>query len=207
MQKKNLKNAVSKNLESFGKDKDHNVLYVVGLAGGGKSTTALGVRRNGDVTIHLDGYTEGANESVQDKRFNDWIDRKYPGLRKDVRYDKNKGQSTEYFQKVEKFADAIENYSEELYKTNNRVIVEGVQIYTNWLRDDRSFYNDKPLVVIKTDKEKALKRLLERDNVSKAEQKQRAEMIADLSDMLTNFEKSVIGERGKRQVWKSLGMR
>ena len=37
----NLKNADTQNLERFGKDREHNILYISGRSGSGKSTVAL----------------------------------------------------------------------------------------------------------------------------------------------------------------------
>lgn len=56
--KKNLKKAKVRNLHKWGKDPDHNVLYIIGNSGSGKSTTARGMASENDSVIHIDTLLE-----------------------------------------------------------------------------------------------------------------------------------------------------
>ena len=42
---KNIRRAETSNLDKFGKDRDHNVLYIAGYSGSGKSTMASALAR------------------------------------------------------------------------------------------------------------------------------------------------------------------
>ena len=54
----NLKKARTANFDKWGKDPEHNVAYISGYSGSGKSTTALSLAKPGDKVIHLDAYSE-----------------------------------------------------------------------------------------------------------------------------------------------------
>lgn len=67
---KNLKKARTANLDKWGKDPEHNVCYISGYSGSGKSTTALSMKKPGDTVIHLDAYAEpdsGGSLTIRDK--------------------------------------------------------------------------------------------------------------------------------------------
>ena len=56
--KRNMKNADTQNLDKWGTDKDHNILYISGKSGSGKSTAALDMSETNTNIIHLDSYFE-----------------------------------------------------------------------------------------------------------------------------------------------------
>lgn len=79
LSKKNIKNAETANLEKFGKDREHNVLYIAGYSGSGKSTMASGIAKKNDKIIRLDFYADPVNREtrgLRDKEFNQFLDKK-----------------------------------------------------------------------------------------------------------------------------------
>lgn len=67
-----LSKSRTSNMDKWGKDAEHNVLYISGYSGSGKSTSALSLARPGDQTIHLDSYSDMVDDSekYQNKQFN-----------------------------------------------------------------------------------------------------------------------------------------
>lgn len=149
-QSKNLRRAETANVEKFGKDRDHNALYVAGYSGSGKSTMASGVARKNDKIIRLDFYAEPIRKDTKplmDKEFNSFLEKK--GI--DYKKVANAGMpgskywnSGSYWKEVDKIRDAIEEYSKEQYDKGNRVIVEGVQIQGDWLAGEKNYYKGNP---------------------------------------------------------------
>lgn len=180
--RKNLKNAKTVNMEKWGKDPEHNVAYVTGQSGSGKSTVARSLLKPGDQSIHLDLYSSMAGkreaETLQNKSFNEHLDKNVPRWREmsrtvmsDFSDDISSGMkfgSEEYWNTVDRFRDAIESFGREEYKKGHRVVVEGVQIYDNWLTEDGNFsyFKDKPTVVLGTNPRKSMIRAIIRDNDS-----------------------------------------
>lgn len=78
----NIKGARMSNVDKWGQDASHNCLYIFGLSGSGKSTTALGLAKNSDPVIHLDCYIEPDSDdrykSSQDESFNRYLDKNVP---------------------------------------------------------------------------------------------------------------------------------
>lgn len=167
---KNLKNARTANLDKWGSTKSSNTLYVVGYSGSGKSTTSLRLAKKGDTVIHLDGYSEMHDESAQNKKFNAYLDKRVPKWKQMVHATKEgsdkvmKRHSKEYWDTVDAFRDAIEEYSKEQFSKGNRVIVEGVQIADDWLTADKNYYASKPMVILNTGAIKSMKRAFARDD-------------------------------------------
>ena len=69
--KRNMKNADTQNLDKWGTDKDHNILYISGKSGSGKSTAALAMSDSNTDVIHLDSYFELKNKSEANKNKNE----------------------------------------------------------------------------------------------------------------------------------------
>jgi len=63
--KSNLKNATKSNLDSFGKDASHNILYISGKSGSGKTTAALSLADENTSVVHLDSYFELDNYALK----------------------------------------------------------------------------------------------------------------------------------------------
>lgn len=169
---KNLKRARTANLDKWGKDSDHNVCYISGYSGSGKSTTALYMKKPGDTVIHLDAYSEpdsGGSLTIRNKKFDSYLDKNVPNWKRMANATRNgdngtmKRHSKEYWDVVDKFRLAIENYGKQEYRAGHRVLVEGVQIADDWLAADKSYYNDKPVVVLNTSAISSMRRAFERD--------------------------------------------
>ena len=169
---KNIRRAETSNLDKFGKDRDHNVLYIAGYSGSGKSTMASALARKNDKIIRLDFYSEPIRKdtvALRDKEFNKFLDRKGIDHEKVANAGKpgndfwNTGR---YWQQVDKIRDAIEEYGKEQYSKGNRVIVEGVQIQGDWLAGEKSYYKGKPLIVLRTPAAYAMRRAFMRDGIT-----------------------------------------
>lgn len=168
----NLNGAKTANMEKWGADEDHNVLYIAGYSGSGKSTTALALKKPGDSVIHLDIYAQEVdNDEIQlwqDKDFNKFLDAHVDDWRAIQKATKNgegvaKLHSKEYWNKVEELDKAIDNFAKQKYKDGGRVIVEGVQIADNWLKETNDGYAGKPIVILQNGPIKSMSRAFERD--------------------------------------------
>ena len=165
----NLKKSKTANLDKWGKSKDSNVLYIAGYSGSGKSTTSIGLAKKGDYVIHLDGYTEQKNSSAQNKQFNKYLDKAVPNWRK-MTCTTNKGgngylkrYSKEYWDIVDRFREAIEKFGQNEFKNGKRCIVEGVQLADDWFTSDKSYFKNKPIVIMQTNAISSMKRAFNRD--------------------------------------------
>lgn len=162
---KNLKKARTANMEKWGKDPDHNVAYIAGYPGSGKSTTALSLANDNDQIIRLDAYSRMLRtellEGAKNEEFNKFLDKKVPRWRdmsnasldqfdKPMKKREVKLTLDEYYEIVDSFRNAIEDFGRDQYRKGNKVIVEGVQIPINWLSGDKEYYKNKPLVVLGT---------------------------------------------------------
>ena len=168
---RNTKKARVANLDKWGKTPDTNTLYIAGYSGSGKSTTALSVMKKGDTLINLDFYSEPFGKgAVRDKRFTDYLSKKrvdYNSIA-EATSSNNKSKFTkfskEYWKEVDKFRNAIDDYSKEEYKKGNRVIVEGVQIADDWLSSNKDYYKGKPMIILNTNAYTSMKRAFKRDD-------------------------------------------
>ena len=155
----------TKNLEKFGTDEDHNVLFITGLSGSGKSTIAT--KFDDTNHIHLDFYTEKGspeqNEEWQDKEFNSYL------KQKGIEFEKIPEltpRTPEKWKLLDDLGDAIVDFSKEQYAKGKAVVVEGVQLADQTMYPEKSFFSDKPLVVLETSAMLSLKRGMERDGIS-----------------------------------------
>ena len=147
---KSLAKSKSINLNTWGNDPNHNILYLTGLSGSGKSTAAIGLaKKTNSRIIHLDSYlspmSDESRAELNDKGFNKYLDKNVPEWRKVVSKD---GELD--FRLVDKFAKALENYGKECYAKNQKVIAEGVQLSDSTLYEKRDFYKDKPYMCLTT---------------------------------------------------------
>jgi len=167
---KNLKRAKTSNLTKWGTSPENNVLYITGYSGSGKSTTALSLARKNDTVIHLDGYSEMHAEIAQNKKFNDYLDKMVPDWKRMANATKDgndgtmKRHSKEYWNTVDDFRNAIERFGKDEFKKGNRVIVEGVQISDDWLSENKSYYANKPTIIMTTNPITSMKRAFQRDD-------------------------------------------
>lgn len=164
----NMKNADTQNLDKWGTDKDHNILYISGKSGSGKSTAALAMSDSNTNVIHLDSYFELKNKSEANKnkneRFNNFL--KKNGFDINSLNDEKlfKNDIKEYFKKVDKFTDLSEEFSREEYGYSRKVIMEGVQLLDETMYPNKRFFDDKPCILLKTNDEISRKRAKERDS-------------------------------------------
>lgn len=138
------------NLESWGKDKDHNILYITGYSGSGKSTLAQQMAGKHANIIHLDHYFESDDPGDnKNKAFNSFLKEYLPDYKELANPTTMKRRSREWFDKVDTFMDLTEKFSKEQYP-KKKVIVEGVQLSDATTYPDKSFFKDKPLVIMGT---------------------------------------------------------
>ena len=166
--KKNMSNAETQHLDKWGTDKDHNILYISGKSGSGKSTAALAMADDKTNIIHLDSYFELRNVNTanknKNKNFNDFLKKNNfdSSALNDEKLFKN--DIKKYFQKVDKFADLSEAFAREEYGYSRKVIMEGVQLLDETMYPNKRFFDDKPCVLLKTDDNTSRKRANERDS-------------------------------------------
>ena len=162
----NLKNADTQNLERFGKDREHNILYISGRSGSGKSTVALSMKDEKTDVIHLDSYFELRNKNSiknQNPNFNKFLKEHSfdPVSLNDEKLFRS--NIKEYFRKVDRFTKLSEEFGRHSFDVHHKVIMEGAQLLDETMYPDKSFLADKPGIVLKTKDAVAKKRASERD--------------------------------------------
>ena len=166
--KENMKNAETQNLDKFGTDKDHNILYISGKSGSGKSTAALAMSDSNTSIIHLDSYFELKNKSEanknKNKRFNNFLKRNGFDINSlnDGKLFKNDIKA--YFKKVDKFTELSEEFGRTEFNDSRKVIMEGVQLLDETMYPNKRFFDDKPCILLKTNDDVSRKRAKERDS-------------------------------------------
>lgn len=139
-------------------------MYITGRSGSGKSTLAKTLSDSKTDTIHLDLYLiEDGGE--------------YPGEKRSERFDallkkrgikhpgKDKFHTKEFWDYLEKCEAALDEFGKLEYAKGRKVIAEGVQvIQEGGLQLDKSYYRDKPLIVVGTSNMKSSYRAMKRDN-------------------------------------------
>ena len=167
--KENMKNAETQNLDKFGTDKDHNILYISGKSGSGKSTAALAMSDSNTSIIHLDSYFELKNKSEanknKNKRFNNFLKRNGFDVNSlnDGKLFKNDIKA--YFKKVDKFTELSEEFGRTEFNDSRKVIMEGVQLLDETMYPNKRFFYDKPCILLKTNDDVSRKRAKERDSL------------------------------------------
>lgn len=159
---KNMQSAKGKNLDKWGKDPQHNVLYVAGQSGSGKSTIAKAAGGKNTNRIHLDIYIfTHRDKANRDKEFNKFLmsKGKDPGF---VRYAKD-GTKKEFGKALEEFERYLEEFGQHQFGKKKKVVVEGVQLLDDTIQPDKSFFKDKPIVVTEPNSLKNSWRALVRD--------------------------------------------
>lgn len=128
-----------KNVNSWGKSKDNNILYISGKAGSGKSSKALSMSNN---VIHLDFYFEPGYEKYQSEDFNKYLKQHFPNYKDLLNKDKNFGKN------LEKFENVIQDYGTYAFNNGESVVVEGLQLLDGTLFPDSNYFNDKPYILM-----------------------------------------------------------
>lgn len=187
--RKNLQDAYAKNLDKWGKDKDHNVLYVTGQSGSGKSTIAKAANGKNTNRIHLDIYiSTNKDKANRDADFNKFLESKGkdPGF---VRYAKD-GTKEEFGKALYEFEEYIEEFGRQQYG-KKKVVVEGVQLLDDTIRPDKSFFKDKPIIVNKPNTLKSMTRAMIRDWEEHGSPKQFFKYADKRLDHYRNSEKQI----------------
>lgn len=165
-----LAKSKTSNLDSWGKDSKHNILYVTGVSGSGKSTAAQSLADKNTNVIHLDPYFEKMDknvaESIQDKEFNNFLKNNFPEYTKISNPPEGERHSKQWWEKVDKLMEQTEKFSAQQFEKKKKVIVEGVQLNDKTTYPDKSFFKDKPLVITGTGSLTSFFRASQRDGKS-----------------------------------------
>lgn len=147
-EKKLPRNAISQNLNDWGKSAKTNVLYISGASGTGKSTVAQNLKDDNTEIINLDSYFDNI-DGPHSKDFDKYLDSIKSDFRR-ILTPKNEIDVGEWGKVVERFENAIESYGDDAFKRNKKVIVEGVQLLDDTVRPDKKYFQDKPVVMLNT---------------------------------------------------------
>lgn len=146
--RRNFKKSKKFNLSKWGKDEDHNVLYITGVSGSGKSTLAKGIAKNNDRVIHLDPLLENNRQNDKyNKEFRAYLSSK------GIDYRKASNLSIprkERWKILDDIGDQIEPFGRSQFQNGSRVIVEGVQLGDQTLFPDKDYFKGRPLIVTKS---------------------------------------------------------
>lgn len=146
----------SANIEKWGNDADHNILYITGYSGSGKSTKAQEIaKKNNAEVIHLDLYLEQVGKDSfnkdSNKSFNRYLEKHGYDRNEYLKlaYSKDPEIKKQRWKMIDELGDHITNYGKEQYG-KKKVIVEGVQLSDQTIYPDKSFFNDKPVMMMQT---------------------------------------------------------
>jgi dephospho-CoA kinase len=157
---RNLKKARTSNMDKWGEDPDHNVAYIGGYSGSGKSTVAKTIANKNTDIIHLDLYFE-KDEGAGNSRCAEFD--RY--LKKNNIKAPNEVSSKEWMPNkiFDKFEEAIDAFGREQYAKGRKVIAEGVQVLDSGIRPDKKYFSDKPVILLSTNPITSMSRAFERD--------------------------------------------
>ena len=163
--KRNLRHAKIRNLDKWGKDRNHNVLYIIGASGSGKSTTALGLARKNDSIIHLDTLFEDTahGTSARNKDFEEYCMTKGIDVPKarDITIPKK-----ERWRVIDAIGDQVEPYGRHCYNDGRRVIIEGVQMADDTMFPNKRYFKTRPTITLHTRKLRSAVRAAKRDKTN-----------------------------------------
>lgn len=161
--KKNLSHSKSSNVDKWGKTRDNNILYITGRSGAGKSTIANGIKKKNTSVIHLDLYLEGRKDKAgRDKDFDEYLKKKNFDVSKAYDYG---DESSKKWKMFDEFAEKhLQAFAKEQFDKGRNVIVEGVQLSDGTLFPDKTFFKDKPIILVNTGSLVSSIRASNRDN-------------------------------------------
>ena len=144
-----------------------NVLYIIGKSGTGKSTLSIDLSKSNNAKIiHLDGYFERQNAVPENQLsdFNNYLKSKNFDPNKVIyqTYGSNDPKSS-YYKDVDKFMDLIREYAS---ISNDKIIVEGVELLDDTTYPDKSFFKDKPFILLETNSVLSFIRASKRDRLN-----------------------------------------
>lgn len=156
---RNLKKAKTANFDKWGRSPDTNVLYIAGYSGSGKSTAAQSLKDEKTDLIHLDLYFErGSDNEDRSELFDVYLKKNRFKAPNELSYKEWKNNQT-----LSKFEKAVEDFGRAEYKKVRKVIVEGVQLLDDSFRDDKTYFNNKPIALLGTNPLISMQRAFERD--------------------------------------------
>jgi len=165
---KSLRKARTVNIDSWGRDPQHNILYITGYSGSGKSTIARQLSNSKTNVIHLDPYFEEMDKnisaSIQDKEFNKFLEKNFPAYKSIANPTKNERHSKEWWNKVDTLMTQTEKFAEGQFYKKKKVVVEGVQLSDDTTYPNKSFFKDKPLIITGTNAITSFLRASKRDD-------------------------------------------
>lgn len=141
--KSSIVTAYAKNIDQWGKDASHNVLYITGFSGSGKSTVSNTFADGNTNIIHLDDYFD--SPLTQDAEFNEFLKKR--GIKKPCDVDRESWSEEKV---LDRFEQAIEDFGSTQYKNGKKVIAEGVQIIDSGIQMNKAFFSRKCLIVLDT---------------------------------------------------------
>lgn len=186
--KKRLHQSKSRNTELWGEDENHNVLYITGYSGSGKSTVTEELKDLNTIVIHLDLYFDeyyNPNAGGKSSIFTEFLKKRNIPIPNTI--DKNEWASKKI---LTRFENAIEDFGKYQFKFGKKVIVEGVQITDDTLFPDKSSYANKCIIVLQTSQTKSMMNAAKRD--ARSVGKTMANMVSkhkDLSQDRKNIKK------------------
>ena len=186
--KKRLHKSKSRNTELWGEDENHNVLYITGYSGSGKSTVTEELKDSNTIVIHLDLYFDeyyNPNAGGKSSIFTEFLKKRNIPIPNMI--DKNEWASKKV---LTRFENAIEDFGKYQFKLGKNVIVEGVQIADDTLFPDKTSYADKCIIVLQTSQAKSMANAAKRD--AKSVGKTMVDMVSkhkDLSQDRKNIKK------------------
>ena len=141
-------------LNDFGKN-GHNILYVTGISGSGKSSLTLNLAKKFDAEpIHLDGYYDG--RSKEKSQFSQFL--KDNGVNLDRVQIKGKLN----YQESDKIFPLLKEYSK-----NRKLIVEGVQLLDDTMAEGMAnILKKEPVISIQTSARVSFNRSNNRDKTT-----------------------------------------
>lgn len=181
------------NLDKWGKDKNHNILYVTGLSGSGKSTIAEKLKNSSIDVINLDLFLEeNDSRNERNKNFVSYLNTHYPNFDEISRRDVKTG-TKEFGNALDRFESCIDGFGREQYSKSRNVIVEGVQLLDDTLYPDKNVLKDKPIITPNTSPLRSMIRGMRRDEISidVADLKERINWYKQSNKNLKQFKKTV----------------
>lgn len=153
--RKTASRSKASNIDQWGKDENHNILYVTGLSGSGKSTIAKGIQKsNQNVNvIHLDPFFEKMDKnvanSIQDKEFVQYLNKNFKSY-KDIPNSNLQTNSKTVWDTVDGLMTHTEKFAKQQYHKGKKVVVEGVQLMDETTYPNKNFFKDKPIIMTGT---------------------------------------------------------
>ena len=197
---KRLAKAKTSNMEKWGKDKNHNVCYITGYSGSGKSTVAKSIADNKTNVIHLDVYYDQVSEGAgaRDKEFDNFL------KKNKIKIPNEMNQKELVSNKVlDRFEASIEKFGSEQYSKGKKVIAEGIQVLDSGLHVDKNFYVDKPIMILGTNAFTSFKKAAYRDGRMNLQTikngKQYIEWYSKMHQDLKNIQTITKAQRGS--IW------